>query len=1503
MPRTTKHVLLIALLVLSLGLALRGAISQVASGTWAPAASMAQARSGASAALLQSGAILITGGDGASGPLADAELFDTNGIFSAAAPMNVARSKHISVVLQDGRVLVAGGTTGGGGTTNAAEVYEPLTNSWTSVAGGMVEARSGHTASLLADGRVLIAAGANGSVVSSTLEIFDPNTNAFSFAGVLSSPRKEHAAALLADGRVLIVGGSNGATPIASADLYNPSTGSVSPAANLSAPRAGHSATTLLHGTVLVAGGNNGSVDLVSAEIYDANASTVSPVASALSTPRQGHLAFLLPHNNNVLIVGGTSAGTALASAELFTPWQGTFSPTGSLAAPRSSATGSALSQQDGLLLVAGGKDASGTALPSTELHGFATVKTDKADYAPSEIVTITGSGWQPGETVTMVLHEANGPCPDRTIIATANAFGNIFDNSFSPDVHDVGVRFYLTATGGGSGLGAQTTFTDAELVTSEVTGATNDVTVVQGGASVPSTINLTATGNISSLITSSNPSTAKVNTVFTFTNGTLTSGTPSSALNFFAGTTGCTGGGTPNCDVAWTGAPTPYGVTANFSANAGTSANNYSIALSVAAATTQVTNPSVAGGKLADATATTINVHVRLAAPSGLTATGVSQTQINLTWADNSTGESNFVVERSNDGSSFASIATLAANSISYNDTSLSCSLTRYYRVKAPKTAPTGLDSDYSNIASATTTSCDTTAPTTTIALNPPAPNGSNGWYKTDVGASVSATDNAGGSGVTETRCVLDPAIPPASFDAIPAGCAYLSPGANVTTEGQHVVYAASKDNAGNKETPKSASFKMDKTAPFNVAGAPNRAADHNNWYNHAVDVAFSGQDATSGIASCSTVNYSGPDTATASVNGTCTDNAGNTSTPVASSSFKFDATPPTAALSVTVGTLGTNGWYTSDVTVHTSGTDSVSSPVSCTADQFQTTETAGTVFNGSCTNDAGLTTDAAPLTVKLDKTPPTATFVAVGTLGNNGWYTSSVTIQTSGNDTISNPVSCTADQFQNTDTTGTVFHGSCTNDAGLTGDATPLTVKRDATPPYGMAGAPNRAADHNGWYNHAVDVVFSGQDATSGIASCSTVNYSGPDTATASVNGTCTDNAGNTSASMASSVFKFDATPPTAALSVTVGTLGTNGWYTSDVTVHTSGTDTVSNPTTCTADQFQTTETVGNVFNGSCTNDAGLTTNATPLTIKLDKTGPTAALTPSGTLGNNGWYVSNVTIHASGTDTISSPVTCTGDQFQTTDTLSATFNGSCTNDAGLTTNATSLTIKRDATPPVISINSPTNNGSYILNQAVASSYSCTDGTSGVATCAGPVANGSNFSTNPVAGHSFTVNATDQAGNPANATNNYNIIYSTAPCLGDLGHMVLQPINWQGDSVFKMGSTVPTKFRVCDANGVSVGPTVATPNVVSSYRIQGIMNTTLADVDEAVDSTTPDTTFRWSSTDQLWIFNTKTGPNTTLKYKNATYWLQITLADGAVIGTILSGPFSGMPGHQFGLK
>jgi hypothetical protein len=117
--------------------------------------------------------------------------------------------------------------------------------------------------------------------------------------------------------------------------------------------------------------------------------------------------------------------------------------------------------------------------------------------------------------------------------------------------------------------------------------------------------------------------------------------------------------------------------------------------------------------------------------------------------------------------------------------------------------------------------------------------------------------------------------------------------------------------------------------------------------------------------------------------------------------------------------------------------------------------------------------------------------------------------------------------------------------------------------------------------------------------------------------------------------------------------------------------------------------------------------------------------------------------------------------------------------------------------------------------------------------------------------------------------------------CDGDAGRQILQPINASGTmSVFKMGSTVPTKFRVCDANGVSVG----TPGVVTGYGLTAAASSSVITVDEDVYSTTPDTAFRWDSTGQQWIFNQSTKNNGTLNQTGLIYCFTINLNDGTSI-------------------
>jgi hypothetical protein len=88
-------------------------------------------------------------------------------------------------------------------------------------------------------------------------------------------------------------------------------------------------------------------------------------------------------------------------------------------------------------------------------------------------------------------------------------------------------------------------------------------------------------------------------------------------------------------------------------------------------------------------------------------------------------------------------------------------------------------------------------------------------------------------------------------------------------------------------------------------------------------------------------------------------------------------------------------------------------------------------------------------------------------------------------------------------------------------------MKIKYDATPPT-VTGTPARKPDANGWYNHAVDVAFTGTDAGSGVIECSpTVTYKGPDASPAKLVGQCRDAAGHLS-DPTTVELRFDATPP---------------------------------------------------------------------------------------------------------------------------------------------------------------------------------------------------------------------------------------------------------------------------------------------------------------------------------------------------------------------------------------
>jgi hypothetical protein len=85
-------------------------------------------------------------------------------------------------------------------------------------------------------------------------------------------------------------------------------------------------------------------------------------------------------------------------------------------------------------------------------------------------------------------------------------------------------------------------------------------------------------------------------------------------------------------------------------------------------------------------------------AAPSGLTATTFSSSQINLSWTNNATNQTGFEIDRSLNGTSFALLTNVAGNVTTYSDMNLNPVTSYWYRVEATNAAGSSPSSNTAN-------------------------------------------------------------------------------------------------------------------------------------------------------------------------------------------------------------------------------------------------------------------------------------------------------------------------------------------------------------------------------------------------------------------------------------------------------------------------------------------------------------------------------------------------------------------------------------------------------------------------------------------------------------------------------------------------------------------------------------------------------------------------------------------------------------------------------------
>lgn len=241
--------------------------------------------------------------------------------------------------------------------------------------------------------------------------------------------------------------------------------------------------------------------------------------------------------------------------------------------------------------------------------------------------------------------------------------------------------------------------------------------------------------------------------------------------------------------------------------------------------------------------------------------------------------------------------------------------------------------------------------------------------------------------------------------------------------TEGTYQFHSIATDNHGNVETIPSTydtSTIFDSTPPVTTATPSGALAPA--WNNHSISITLSATDSTSGV---STTNYrldGGGWTAytapiVVSSQGSHTldyssvDLAGNTET-TNSVTFKIDTSLPVVSSSLS-GSLGTNGWYISAVSITLTSSDS---PSGIMGTKYRLdggtwqTYTVPFMISSSGTHavdyfslDMAGNNGSGSMDCKIDRTIPTTSSDLSGTLGTDSWYVSSVTITLTPSDSYS--------------------------------------------------------------------------------------------------------------------------------------------------------------------------------------------------------------------------------------------------------------------------------------------------------------------------------------------------------------------------------------------------------------------------------------------------------------------------------------------------------------------
>lgn len=310
-------------------------------------------------------------------------------------------------------------------------------------------------------------------------------------------------------------------------------------------------------------------------------------------------------------------------------------------------------------------------------------------------------------------------------------------------------------------------------------------------------------------------------------------------------------------------------------------------------------------------------------------------------------------------------------------------------------------------------------------------------------------------------------------------------------------------------------------------------------------------------------------------------------------------------------------------------------------------------------------------------------------------------------------------------------------------------------------------------------------------------------------------------------------DTTPPSVTPQLT-GTLGTNGWYTSDVSVSWTVIDdgsSISSTSGC----APVTIVVDSSTTLTCSATSGGGTTSASVTVQRDATPPTITGVADRLPNANGWYRAPVTVHFSCADATSGLASCPADSVLDTDGMGRSASGIATDQAGNSASTSVAGINIDQTAPTVH---PSVSPDPVLLHGVAAVIAgASDTLSGIATTSCGA-----IDTSTVGTHVVVCDASDLAGNSALGLASYRVTYRICPL-------------YDSTRAAKSGSVVPIKIQLCDANGANVSASTIAVHA-TTVSLAGTSGGTIA---VAAGNANPGNVFRYDDQLQGYIFDLKT--------------------------------------------